>query len=225
MINNTDVIKYFDNNTVQKSFSELSINKESKEPLVNSDVLAYDYEECASRLFASNPFKMVDALYLKGNTVWLIEFKGGFNLKIPLNNFDMSKWYCDNAKQVCEEGAKIFKENQSFKISELIDSIKGKLLETYITFFRLIIPECNACDNSYKIKYVSVVDAVSEPISAIDGILNDLGKTTPKEPSVMARLKTSISKYKIMDKQQNPLLFDEILVWSIEEFKTNLCNT
>ena len=221
MINNVDVESFFENNVPLSSFSELSKNNKGK-PLVENDTKAYAYEKYATTLFSSNPLQMVDALYIKDNCIWLIEFKGGFNLKISLKNFDINRWYCESAKKICEDGAKYFKENQVHKVNELINSLHGKLLETYTTFYRIILPKCAPCTQQYKVKYVSVVDANSDPLGNIENVLGSVSEFDENTDNLLPRLKASLSKYKTVDANGNPLFFDEILAWSIEEFNRNI---
>lgn len=221
MIENLDVQKYFDENAQKASFAELSKNKTTGAPLVESLLNAYSYEEHVLQLFSKNALKMVDALYVQNDTIWLIEFKGGFNFKIPLNGFDMSKWYCPDATKICDAG-KYFKENQHFRMAELIDSICGKMLETHATFFRLILPKCCCCDKKYYVKYVAVVDASSDPIEQITDIQCAMAGTTCSTPSPMSRLKDALKKYDRLDSYGKPLFFDQISVWSIEEFNARM---
>ena len=119
MIKNLDIEKYFSQNSPLKKFTELSENKDTHKPLVHNDILAYDYEACSPKWFKSEQLKMVDALYIRNNDAFFIEFKGGFVLNIRDDNFDWSHWWCNDAKKTCEDAGKIFLENQRLKISEL----------------------------------------------------------------------------------------------------------
>lgn len=217
MVNDFEVEKYFSENTVKKSFSELSINKQSGKPLVISETQGYDYETCVLKLFKSNPLKMVDALYIKDNQLYFIEFKSGFVQNINYDTFDITKWWCNSAEKTCEEGAKIFLKNQELIIDELIESVKGKLLETNAILFKLILPKCEVSKKSYKIHYVAVVDELQNPIESIENVFGSLGNSIKKE-SPINRLRDSLKKYNINDAFGNPMFFDYIDVWNTFDF-------
>ena len=120
MIKNLDVEAYFLNNTTKKTFTELSLNAQTGKPLVASEAQGYDYETFVLNLFQSNPIKAVDAVYIKDNTLYFIEFKGGFKQRITYDTFDISNWKCQFTQKTCTEGAKIFLKNQDLMISQLI---------------------------------------------------------------------------------------------------------
>lgn len=218
MINGWDVPNFFSQNSSLKSFSILSENKETHVSLVHNETLAYDYETCVGQLFQRNALKMVDAVYVKNNTIYFIEFKGGFDLNIRLDNFDMNRWYCNDAKRKCKQAAEIFMENQDHKISELIASVNGKLVETYVTINKLILPMCATGDYSFRTVYVVVVDEISQPLGAIEETLNALSGKGMNTINPISKLKDSTRKYSISDAQGVPVFFDKIDVLNVSEF-------
>lgn len=224
MINGFDVESYFDNNAKKRSFSELSLNKQNNQPLVNSENEGYDYEDLAKNALKQDSFKMVDAVYIKDDKIYFIEFKGGFIQQINTNTFDHTKWRCVFEDRYCKEGAEFFKENQKLKISQLLDSVKGKLLETYFVFNRIIIPQCTNVDKSYKVYYIAVIDDTEAPIFSIENNLNDLADLKPNQDSPKQRLINSLKKYDVKDSEEQPIFFDYIQVWSNYEFLEKICS-
>lgn len=220
MIKNRDVVKYFSENAEQKTFTELSKDKQNGKALVSNEQNGYDYEKCALNFFETHPFKVVDAVYIKGNKLFLIEFKGGFVQKINYNNFELSKWECtlSGTSIICKEGAKIFLENQELKMSQLIESIKGKLLETHALLYGIILPQCSECQNEYEVHYVAVINDQIDPVAAIENGLNELGDLSTNEENPISRLKKSLKKYNVKNANNEPLFFDYIDVWNTFQF-------
>ena len=222
MINDLDVKSYFDSKAKKRSFSELSLNKQSKKPLVDSENEGYDYEDLVQNTLKLNSFKMVDAVFINDDKIYFFEFKGGFIQQINTNNFDHTKWRCVFENRYCNDGAKYFKENQELKISQLIDSVKGKLLETYSIFNRIIIPKCAKANKSYKVYYIAVINEAEAPISSIENNLNDLADLKPNQNSPRQRLTESLKKYDVKDSTQQPMFFDCIEVLNNYEFSLKI---
>lgn len=222
MIKNLDIEKYFSRNSPLKKFTELSENKDTHKPLVHNDILAYDYEACSPKWFKNEQLKMVDALYIRNNDAFFIEFKGGFVLNIRDDNFDWSHWWCDDAKKTCKGAGEIFLENQKLKISELISSITGKLTETSATIKSIILPSCVRCDKVFRTFYVVVVDEMSRPLDAMEDALNGLSNTPSNITNPISNLKNSIKKYRLLDSNKEGVFFDIIEVWNTDEFNQKI---
>ena len=219
MIKGYDIHRFFENYASKKSFSTLSENKESNDPLVDNDTPAYDYEECVKRFFDSNALRMVDATFITNdNRVYFIEFKGGFRVNIRLDNFNLEKWYCSDADKVCRQAATIFMENQDHKIDELISSVNGKLVETYITLHNFILPLCEASDKNFHTSYIVVVDEDSHPLGAIEETLNSLSGKGANTINPVSNLRNAIGKYRIVNHNSEPIFFDCIEVLNTYQF-------
>lgn len=72
MINDLDVKSYFDSKAKKRSFSELSLNKQSKKPLVDSENEGYDYEDLVQNTLKLNSFKMVDAVFINDDKIYFL---------------------------------------------------------------------------------------------------------------------------------------------------------
>ncbi len=222
MIKNLDIEKYFSQNSSLKKFTELSENKGTHKPLVYNDTLAYDYEACSPIWFKNEQLKMVDALYIRNNDVFFIEFKGGFVLDIHNDNFDWNLWWCKDAERTCTEAGKIFLENQKLKIAELIYSINGKLIETSATIKSFILPSCESCNRVFRTFYIVVVDEMSHPLGAMEETLNNLSGKSSNTLNPISNLKNSIKKYRLLDSNNECVFFDTIEVWNIDEFNQKI---
>ena len=222
MVNGYDIELYFSNNALKKPFSELSKNTNSGKSLVSSTIKGYDYEEFVKPLFPHDCFKMVDAVYFQDNIIYLIEFKGGFIQQINTGNFNINNWWCDDGKKYCYEAADIFLKNQELMISQLIESIKGKLLETFAVFHKLIIPKCQPADKEYQVRYVAVVEESDIPIDSLESAMSELAGLPKKEDNAVDKLKKSLKKYDINDLSGQPMFFDSIEVWNTFDFQERI---
>lgn len=222
MIKNLDIEKYFAQNSSLKEFTKLSENKQTRKPLVNNNTLAYDYEACSTIWFKNDQLKMVDALYIKNNDVFFIEFKGGFVINIRDDNFNWNEWWCEDAQKICKDTGKIFLENQKLKISELFFSITGKLIETSATIKSIILPSCMPCQKVFKTHYVVVVNEMSKPLEAMENSLNELSNTPSSTTNPISNLKKAIKKYKLLDSNNEGVFFDNIEVWNTDEFNQKI---
>lgn len=233
MINGYDIKSFCENNLEQSSFKALSEDKTTKKPLVENNSTAYDYESYVlHKLFTENPLKVVDALFIKDDNVFLFEFKSGFNQIINISNFDINYWKCPNKEIcridgsdepiLCKEGAKYFIENQEHKINELKLSLHGKLVETHTVLNRFILPKCPHSEIKYKIWFIAVVDKLSMPLEETQDILELLSGIKPSNR--VSDLRESFIKYKRSDDDSLPLYYDEIEVWSVDEFEEKIKN-
>ncbi|MBQ7115004.1 MAG: hypothetical protein IJN94_01160 [Clostridia bacterium] len=220
-------------NIIKSSFKDLSKEKSTNKPLVKNTSTAYNYEKYAvETLFPRNPFKVVDAIFIKNNNIYLFEFKRGFEQIINPNNFDIKKWLCPNQELCrkdgsndpiyCNEGAGYFKENQRLKLNELKFSLHGKLLETHTVLHRYILPKCKHSNVTYTVWFVAVVDKINMPLEETQDILNSISGKEDCETNTIQDLRTSFSKFKRCGEDSNPLFYDKIEVWSIDEFEEKI---
>lgn len=231
MIKGYDIKSFCEDNLEMLSFKELSKDKNTKKPLVENISAAYNYEKYVlDKLFSDNPLKVVDAMLIKNNNIYLFEFKSGFDQIINISNFDIKFWECPN-KEICRidgsdepifcnDGAKFFIENQEHKINELKLSLHGKLIETYAVLNRFIIPKCHHSETEYKIWFIAVVDKLSMPLEETQDILELMAGKQPTNK--VSDLRDSFAKYKRKGADSLPLYYDEIEVWSVAEFEEKI---
>ncbi len=222
MVDGYNLELFFAENANKKSFSELSQNTNNGLSLVSSTIEGYDYETLVKPLFSHDCFKMVDAVYFKNDWIYFIEFKGGFIQKINTGNFNLDNWWCDDGKRQCKEAAVIFLKNQELMISQLIESIKGKLLETHAVLHKMILPKCQSTSKKYYIRYVAVVEESNVPVDSLESAIGELGNLPKNDNNSVDKLKTSLKKYDINDLSGQPMFFDSIEVWNTFDFEERI---
>ena len=231
MIIGYDIRRFCEDNLEKSSFNRLSEDKITKEPLVENMSTAYDYESYVlNKLFKENPLKVVDAIFIKNNDIYLFEFKRGFEQIINIGNFDINYWKCPNKEIsrkdgtdepiLCKDGAKYFLDNQKLKINELKLSLHGKLVETHTVLNRFIVPKCHHSETEYKIWFVAVVDNLVMPLEETQDILELMAGSQPTNK--VADLRSSFTKYKRNGEDTLPLYYDEIEIWSVAEFEEKI---
>ncbi|WP_428742587.1 hypothetical protein [Tenacibaculum sp.] len=71
----SDIEKYFSENVPQKNYSELSIDKESENSLINSSKESFDFDELNTKI------KTSDTIIFNTEKISLVEFKNGDKIK------------------------------------------------------------------------------------------------------------------------------------------------
>lgn len=149
----------------------ISQNRATDEPLVQSDVLIYDFDEIVETLFDErNKPSSADGLFWTPHKIVFVEFKSGFYKKITKDNLNPEKAKCDYSGEFCKDYWKLFFDKQKKETNELIDSIKLKAVESYIIWEKNIAPVFSLpiqCD----IEFIAVIDGNSE-----DGIEDALAE-------------------------------------------------
>lgn len=216
MIENIDLVNYFSRFNTD-TFKNMSIG--SNGPLVESQSYGYNFDQISYDILSGNKLKSVDSIAIRNGIIYFIEFKTGFKKKISTSNFDKSKWPCpSNDNKFCEEGAKYFLENQKLTAIEMNQSIQMKLVESFCVFEKFIIPECEESSDSYKVKFIAVIDAVNEiPLEMYENALNSLAKLN-NEDNVLDSLRKSLRKYIIKDKYNKSVFYDEVDVYTKQQF-------
>jgi hypothetical protein len=181
-----------------------NISKDDKgQSLVSSDKQIYHFDKKIvpnffneSHLFPSS----ADGICILENDINVIEFKKGFKRRITKNNFDVKIAECNETHSVCEKYWDLFWKNLEKEKNELLDSLKLKAIETYVTLEKHIFPLCEKKDKKININFIVVID--SDGIDETEDILEELS-TNPTETSnndfktvrnSLARLKTSTLK-------------------------------
>ena len=220
MIKNKDVLQFLtslDSTEYKATFKKLS--QGSNGYLVDSEALGYNFDKIKSYLLHGDKLKSADALTIKDDSIYFIEFKTGFEKRISDSNFDYSKWKCDATNDFCEQGSKYFKMYQKSTLEVYKLSNFAKLLESFLIFEKFILPNCNDTEIQFKLKYIVVVDAVKdEPVDAIETILYELGNINNNSNRIN-QFKRSIKKYQFKDSTGQYVLYDDVDVFMKEQFE------
>lgn len=201
--------------------SELSKSDNVKCPLIDSDVEIYNFDGIVKSFFNGNPSPAsVDGLYFSksknGNTLVLIEFKTGFNQRITKETFDINKCECPNTDRTnqvnCKDYGKILLENQNLKFAELLDSLKLKMVESYLMLKKMFFRPENVSIKKNPIKMIVVIDV--NVLETEEKALADLAAKTPNDNKIQA-VKNALSRFS-SDKYN---LYQEINVFSAIDFE------
>lgn len=219
MVKNID-IQGFLNVYPTKTFKDLSTSHgDTGTPLVDSCVEAYEFDEISQHLLGDKKLASVDSIYVKSNTIYFIEFKTGFVREINDENFDMQEWECDNFPKLCSDGASYFKRYQKAHKKELVASLKMKLIESYVTFDKVIVPQCDNLNKTFNTRYIAVVDSVNEvPNDMFEDGLRELAGETVASNNHISSLKSSLKKYSLKNCSNESVFYDQVDVYTKEKF-------
>ena len=194
--------------------------------LVENESLIYNFDDISKSIFNSNNAPTsADGIQFKGMTIELIEFKSGFKQKITKNSFDEEKGKCKKATPeiICDDYWNLFWENQERKIDELIDSIKLKAVESYITLEKHVFPLCQDEKSGLTFRLVFTVVVDGDGADGIEDILADVAGIDPDTDNPLISLKQSLKRLSNKkDCQGHSYLYDEIEVLTVKDFQNKL---
>ena len=221
MIIGYDIEEYF-STTPTKTFSELSDG--SNGPLVDSTKKAIYYDDIVKDYCRKITIKSVDSILIKDDNIYFIEFKTGFKQKINKCNFDRNKWYCEDKKAICEENMNRFVQYKNLSYEEQKRSLNLKAVESVCFFNGIIVPMCNVCEKQYKMILIVVVDVSYSPVDALQQMQDAMGKIETDDNNTYKDLNKRFDKLRPSNFDGNALFYDEIFVYSSEEFAERLLN-
>lgn len=202
-----------------KTVSEISKNKKTGHPLVESDVQMYDFDEITKDLFPNNSPASADGLLLTSKKTILVEFKSGFFKKITKDTFDSSQGVCKHLNAVCEDYWNLFFKSQKLETQVLIDSLKMKAAESYTLLEKHIIPACSTSP-SCRITLVVVIDCNSD--DGIEDTLAELAKS-PSHTNQCSQVRNSLTRFlSHQDYYGNSYYYIDLKVMSPCEFQAYL---
>lgn len=203
----------------KKTLSVLSrSDKEKPETaLVQNKEIAYDFDEITDLVWGCDDFSSADALFVKQEGIFLIEFKTGFS-SVDAEIVD-SQLVCDKLPKpmVCEEYKKCLKQRNDYKKKSLYYSIKLKVVESYRTLVYKIFSN-EMPRNDYTLNFLCVIDGKNIALEKYGNDITELTKKFPEGDSenYVTRLKKSIKKYR-----DSLYGYDSIDVWTAGDFQKN----
>lgn len=191
------------------------------EAFIISDEKMYNYDTITKELFVNrNIPSSADAIDFSNNYIEIFEFKTGFKKKITRENFDKSKMTCPKTNKYCKEYGDLFFKGQRKETEQLIDSIRLKAIESYITLEKMIMPTCNNTTDDLKLCFCVIID--SDDIDSMEDTLTELANVEVKNNSV-ADVKKALSRFcNKADVTGNTYYYDSIEVLSPIEFKSRI---
>ena len=195
-----------------------NISKDSHgKPLVTSKIQIYHFDEkIIPTIFDSKKIIpcSADGIVPMAKKIIVIEFKQGFKDKITIANYDPQKAMCSEGTPPipCPEYWKLFCSIREKEKKELINAIKLKAIETYITLEKHIFPNCPSGKN-IEVDYFVVIDG--DDVDGQENILENLaGKT--KGNNIFAKIRESLIRLQTTPSKN--YYYDKIEVLSGSEF-------
>lgn len=194
------------------------------ESLVESKLEVYNFDEICKSLFTGgNVPASADGIQFSKNIIQLIEFKSGFKQKVTKEKFDIEKGKCKETNMVCEYYWSLFWENQDRKISELIESVRLKAIESYMLLEKHLFPICRDNDSGKESRLIFTVVVDEDGIDGIEDALAELSKTEPETNNTLISIKQALKRLSNQkDCQGVDYLYDEIEVLTAKDFENQL---
>ncbi len=169
-----DIYGYINNNFKEflEPISELS--KSAKTVLVNDNRHLFNFDKITENIYEGKKVpSSADSLWVKGNEILLTEFKSGFKRKISKETLDDSKLKCPyDETRVCKDFGKLLIDKGKLETNELLDSLKFKAIESYITLEKKIFPLCPLpSKGKIRVIFCAVVD---DYVDSMEDTLSEL---------------------------------------------------
>ena len=225
----TEVEKYLDKLFKKESYRELSaVSKENC--LEDSPVEeAYNFDEISEYIFSSNKPASADALLIKNDKIYLIEFKSGFERKISLYNFDRVKCNCEKIGDICDDYAELMKKHLENIERELKANLFQKAAESRWVLEYHLFPE--VYKNNYKnvdkndgafnfpVQYIIVTDKVKDnPVDAMEQMLDDLGNIHNQD-NFYERMEHSVQRLYCESRYGKKAFYEKVEVYAVQDFE------
>lgn len=212
-----------------KTITELSKSDGSSVSLVEDDFNMLDFDAITKDLFSKQSLPTsADALHVSKSFVELVEFKTGFKQKITKDTRDKHKAKCDKIQTedyICDEYWKCFFDRQDKERKLLIESIKFKAIDSYITLEKMLLPLCRDSDKTEltKLKFTVVID--ENEIDNMENVLAELSGRKTTKNNCFTSIRNSLDRFKVQkDSDGVEYFYDEIRVVSSSEYKCSLRN-
>lgn len=216
---NANLLEYADKNwkAFLKPISDLSKPCSKEKSLVECDKMQYSFDAIYKSFGVKHPLCSADAIEISQNEIVLIEYKTGFKDKMKVQ-LDPKLAVCDKISGNKVECTDVFDALASVrkKDKELLkQSIKTKAIDSWTILEKMIFPKCS-CKNEVKVVYSVVVD-VNPP----DGEMAIMEKMSKQDSgSQLSAIKDSLKKYILTSDDGDNLLFDDIKVYSSNEYQS-----
>ena len=221
-----DVAEYLSRVHERKLESVTELSESGKGiSLVNDERQMYNFDKITEMISGKREApNSADAMLVTNRQILFTEFKSGFVKKINKRNFDYKRMDCpDKPSIICRPYANLFIENQNMENEQLLDSLKLKAIESYVTLEKQILPLCEEKIIGKALRCVFGV-VIDVPNDKEEDILNELAEVKDDESeNTIAQIRQSLKRLS-GNKCTNgeTYLYDEIKVFSPYEFKKYL---
>lgn len=201
-----------------KTISELSKSSAGKS-LVNNEKKLYDYDSITKKVYHEIKVpSSADALLVTDRQILLTEYKSGFKRHISKKTLDYSQLTCpDDPSKICHPYADLLVDKGNLECDELLDSLKFKALESYITLEKKLFPLCNDNPNNKKTKLIYSV-VIDDYVDSMEDTLTELASTS-SDTNSFSNIRNSLSRFVgLSDTTDEDYYYDEIKVFNPHEY-------
>ena len=203
-----------------ESISLLSKSTEGK-VLVEDERELYNFDKITEKVY--NNIKVpssADALLITDKELLLTEFKSGFKRKISKETIDYSRLTCpDDNMKICKDYAKLLIDKGKLETRELLDSLKFKAIESFVTLEKKLFPLCEGDLSGNKRVKITFCVVVDDYIDSMEDTLAELANK-PSVSNTLCDVKSSLSRFTGLKTPDGmDYFYDEIKVFSPYEFR------
>lgn len=219
-----DLYTYITNNFTDdlEPISSLSKSTQGK-VLVNDNRCLYNFDKITEKVYNYTKIpSSADSLLVTDKVILLTEFKSGFKRKISRENIDDDKLICpDDTTKVCKDYGNLLIAKGNLETRELLDSIKFKAIESYVTLEKKFFPLCSTLSHDNKLRVIFCV-VIDDYVDSMEDSLLELANVSYASNS-FTDIKSSLSRFVNLKTQNNEdFYYDEIKVLSPYEYQQYL---
>lgn len=216
--------QYAEENWAQykKTISCITQSGDQKGSLVESEHTLYCFDDITAFLFQKQDKPAsVDGIAFYRSATRLIEFKAGYHDIIDDKHYDPQKAMCEETQKECLELKPLLKKIRKKEKSELIDSIRLKAIESYITLEKQILPKCIPQEKKTTVEFWVVTD--EEPTDTMKDIYESVSGSKTCCDSPFDQLRKTLQRLSVQkDAEGKDYYYDKIKVISAVEFQKKL---
>ncbi len=194
----------------------------SKSLVVDDNTRLYSFDAISADFYPEDVRPTsADALYFTKKGIGFVEFKTGFVQKISKVNFDRSKAKCSkitHEEYVCKDYWDIFKKKQDHEQKILVEALRLKAIESYITLEKKLLPRTKFQADLKKIHKCLTIVIDMEPVANMHENLSALAGVSTDDDAPKQKIAAALQRLKCRG-EEHPFFYDEICVMSASEFK------
>ena len=222
-----DILKYaqehwLSDSGYKKTITEISKSGTSK-ALVESSKEIFCFDDISRDLYKRKdclPTSADGIIITDNKKIYLVEFKSGFKKKITKNNLDKEKASCEYKNGLCNDYWNLFFRHQKRETRQLIDSIREKAIESYITLEKRLFPQCSDLMSAKKYELIFIVVIDEDGLDNMESALGELSLKEPPANNCFSDIRKSLKHcLKQKDYVGNDYYYDDIKVMSPYDFK------
>lgn len=210
-----------------KPITFLSKRDDNGESLVTNDKKLFWFDSISKELYRGGECPAsTDGLDVSETAIEFIEFKSGFKQRLTKKTFTASRATCPHIagrEHICDDYWDLFWKNQGHERKILIDSLRLKAIESYITLDKKVIASLCPMPNPKKIKVKLTIVIDEDEVDSIEDTLAGLANKAPEPHNCFAEIKAALGRLvNQKDATGQGYFYDEIAVISAVDFNNGL---